>query len=165
MPGGKERGSIARSVACGHVLDELRERGWASVPLDPETHAAYLRLAAHANWFFDEPTEHKQALDITNSVGHRGWVSPDQAGDYEDEGPRRYEAFDIGRTPAATDLVEHALRGHNRWPRSAEGAAMRRDAETMFEFLESTCELIGDAICADLLYEPGIQLLNCEMSA
>ena len=154
MPGGIERESLARVMAGEPVLADLREHGWASLPLDQVTAAAYARLAQHANWFFDEPEERKRELDIASSTGHRGWVSPDQAGDYDDEGPRRYEAFDLGRRPEADDRVDHALRGENRWPDGPSGAAMQADAEAMFSYLTELSEYIGDAICADLGVEP-----------
>ena len=129
---------------------DLRAHGWATIPLDRVTCAAYERLTEHANWFFDEPEARKRELDIASSVGHRGWVSPDQAGDYEDEGPRRYEAFDLGRTAQVDDRVEHALRGTNRWPDGPNGATMQADAEEMFAYLTELSARIGDAICADL---------------
>jgi isopenicillin N synthase-like dioxygenase len=137
-------------MTCEDVLQDLREHGWATIPLDRATVAAYGRLTEHANWFFDEPETRKQELDIALSLGHRGWVSPDQAGDYDDEGPRCYEAFDLGRTAQVDDRVEHALRGRNRWPAGPNGAAMQADAEEMFAFLTELSECIGDAICADL---------------
>lgn len=137
-------------MACADVLHDLRERGWATISLDHVTNDAYLRLVDHANWFFDEPVERKRMLDIASSAGHRGWVSPEQAGDYDDEGPRRYEAFDIGRAAQADDRVEHALRGRNRWPDGDQGSSMQADAESMFRYLARLCEQIGDAICADL---------------
>ena len=154
MPGGTGRGNVTRATACEDVLLDLRTRGWASLPLDRVTHAAYARLAAHANWFFDEPVEHKRRLDITQSEGHRGWVSAEQAGDYEDEGQRRYEAFDIGRSPQPSDHIEHVLRGENRWPDGPRGAELRADAEAMFRYLSELSERIGDAICADLGVDP-----------
>ena len=150
MPGGKERGNVARALACDDIMRDLSERGWATIPLDRVTNDAYTRLVEHANWFFDEPEERKRELDIASSTGHRGWVSPDQAGDYQDEGPRRYEAFDIGRSAQHDDGVEHPLRGQNRWPEGEQGASMQTDAESMFRYLSQLSERIGDAICADL---------------
>ncbi len=150
MPGGTTENVAARGLACEDMLRNLRERGWASLPLDRVTHAAYMRLVGHGHRFFDQPDEHKRELDITLSEGHRGWVSPDQAGDYDDEGPRRYEAFDIGRNAEPDDKVEHALRGHNQWPAGRDGERLRADAEAMFAYLGELSAGIGDAICADL---------------
>lgn len=136
------------------IVATLRERGWASLPLNAALAASYDRLVEHAHWFFDQPDHTKAQLDIRASSGHRGWVPSSEAGDYADEGPRRYEAFDIGRTPEASDLVDHPLRGENRWPAGRRGEQLRIEAESLFAVLAELANDLGRALCADLGVDP-----------
>lgn len=138
----------------GSVTHSLQTQGWVSLELDTALLEAYQRLVGHARWFFAQPADVKRRLDIRSSVGHRGWVPPDEVGDYEDEGSRRYEALDIGRPPAEDDRSEHRLRGPNVWPRSPRGQDLRIEAETLFDVLSRMAEDLGDIICDDLGIDP-----------
>lgn len=133
------------------VAAHLRAHGWATIDVDSTLAQRYERLVGHANWLFDQPSEAKALVDIRLSIGHRGWVPPDEVGDYADEGPRRYEAFDIGRTPDVGDTEpQHPLHGLNVWPEGVHGEAMQVDAEATFSALSAVAVALGDAICDNL---------------
>lgn len=136
------------------AIETMRRDGWATIELSGTQRERYAELAAHARSFFAMPPAAKQELDIRTSDGHRGWVSRDEAGDYADEGERRYEAFDIGRQPLRSDRHNHRLRGRNQWPSGRSGAELQHAAETMFTELSALADCVADAICANLGVSP-----------
>ena len=73
-----------------------------------------------ARCFFAQDNGFKGRYYIGNSPNHRGYVPVSEKGDYSDEqGPRRYEAFDMGVDLPADDpdfLAGNPLLGPNTWP-------------------------------------------------
>jgi len=137
-------------AALAHAITELRERGWATLSISRAHQLRYRQLVALARSFFGSTEHVKAKVDIRLSQGHRGWVSRDEAGSYADEGERRYEAFDIGRTPQPNDRHDHRFRGPNQWPQGLAGTNLQFAAETLFEILSGMADQVADAISTNL---------------
>ena len=74
----------------------------------------------HAKQFFSQKPSFKNRYYVGNNRIHRGYIPTTEKGDYADEqGPRRYEAFDMGADHPADDpdyLRGNPLVGPNVWP-------------------------------------------------
>ena len=78
-----------------------------------------LALTEQAQAWFRRPIEEKLRCYIGHSTNHRGYVPLSEKGNYQDEGPRYYEAFDLGLDVSRDDPAVSPcspLLGPNVWP-------------------------------------------------
>ena len=105
------------------------------------------KVYTHSKRFFTKDLDFKNRYYIGNSRNHRGYVPVTEKGEYDDEGPRLYEAFDMALDLPEDDadyLRGNPLLGPNVWPKlkgfretlSEYYAEMRRIETLMCESLE-----------------------------
>lgn len=143
---------VQRSTA-GQIGEIAMENGFLYLHhhgVDLQLIEAVYEQARH---FFSKPAVEKNRYYIGHSRNHRGYVPVTEKGDYADEqGPRRYEAFDMGLDLSKYDQDYQAgnpLLGPNVWPDqpgfkyvlSNYFAEMRRITKSMCRAFEMVLEL------------------------
>jgi len=112
--------SVQRSTA-GRIGEIAMANGFLYIEKHGVSRALINAVYEQAQCFFDCDLATKSQYYIGRSKNHRGYVPTTERGDYADEqGPRRYEAFDMGVDHAADDpdfLRGNPLMGPNVWPK------------------------------------------------
>ncbi len=112
--------SVQRSTA-GRIGEIAMANGFLYIEKHGVSRALINAVYEQAQCFFDCDLATKSQYYIGRAPNHRGYVPTTEKGDYADEqGPRRYEAFDMGVDHPADDpdfLLGNPLMGPNVWPK------------------------------------------------
>ena len=111
--------AVQRSAA-GRIGEIAMENGFLYIRSHGVSSQLIEAVYEQARCFFAQDAGFKGRYYIGHSPNHRGYVPVTEKGDYADEqGPRRYEAFDMGVDLPADDpdfLAGNPLLGPNVWP-------------------------------------------------
>ncbi len=112
--------SVQRSTA-GRIGEIAMANGFLYIEKHDVSRSLISAVYEQAQSFFNADMETKSRYYIGRSPNHRGYVPFTEKGDYADEeGPRKYEAFDMGVDHSAQDpdfLNGNPLVGPNVWPK------------------------------------------------
>lgn len=144
--------SVRRSAA-GRIGEIAMENGFLYIRNHGVSERLIDAVYEQARYFFSQSAKEKSRYYIGHSRNHRGYVPVSEKGDYSDEqGPRRYEAFDMGMDLPADDpdyLAGTPLIGPNVWPNqpgfryilTRYFGEVRRIGDTMCRAFEMALEL------------------------
>lgn len=109
-----------RRSAAARIGEIAMENGFLYIRSHGVSERLIDAVYEQARYFFSQNLKEKNHYYIGHSRNHRGYVPVTEKGEYSDEqGPRRYEAFDMGVDLASDDpdvLAGNPLLGPNVWP-------------------------------------------------
>ncbi len=115
-----DRNPVVQRSTAEQICDIAMKNGFLYLNNHMVSKALIDAVYEQARFFIDRDIAEKNRFYIGHSRNHRGYVPTTEKGDYADEqGPRRYEAFDMGMDLPADDpdyLSGNPLLGPNVWP-------------------------------------------------